>query len=173
MEIVYHAASSLDGFIATEDGGVDWLTPFQESGEDLGFDEFFAGVDSLVMGSRTYEFMLEHPPWLAPDKPSFVFTRRELEIADPSVTLTPESPMQVVTQLEKRGLKRTWLMGGGQLATTFRKAGLISEYRIAIIPVILGGGIPLFAPGAKLDELQLTDTQSFASGIVQLTHINR
>lgn len=62
MDIVYDAASSLDGIVATEDGGGDWLTHFQESGEDLGFSEFFAGIDSLVMGSRTYEFMLEHPP---------------------------------------------------------------------------------------------------------------
>ena len=172
MEIIYHAASSLDGFIATEDGGVDWLTPFQESGEDLGFNKFFASVDSLLIGSRTYEFMLDHPPWLAPDKPSVVFTKRQLPLAASNVTLSQQTPSEVVTGLEQRGLKRAWLMGGGQLATAFRKEGLISEYRIAMIPVILGGGIPLFAPGAEFAELQLTDSQSFACGIVQLTHVN-
>lgn len=174
MDVIYHAACSLDGFIATEHGTVDWLTPFQESGDDHGFTEFFASVDSLLMGSHTYEFMLEHPPWLAPDKPSLVFTSRDLPSADESVEFTNQTPREALAGFRSRGLKRTWLMGGGQLATALRKDGLITEYRIALVPVILGAGIPLFARSPQLDqfdELQLTDTKIHSSGIVQLTHV--
>ena len=92
LEIIYYVASSLDGYIATADGGVDWLEEYQGAGEDYGFREIYGTFDAIVMGSHTYEFALAHPPWQAPDKPSWVFTRRELPIAHPSVTLTDEDP---------------------------------------------------------------------------------
>ena len=85
-DVVYYVASSLDGYIATTEGGVEWLDPFQGKGDDHGFFEFYASCDGLLMGSRTYEFSLKHPPWRSPHKPSRVFTRRELPIAHPSVT---------------------------------------------------------------------------------------
>jgi dihydrofolate reductase len=169
-DVVYYVACSLDGFIATPDGGVDWLTPFQETGDDHGFTEFYSNVDALLMGSRTYEFALAHPPWMAPDKASWVFTTRNLEIADPSITLTSDEPAVVLLELNKLGIKRAWLMGGGTLAASFRNAGLITEYMIAIVPVILGDGIPLFKRKPKLDALDLVDTKTYPSGIVMLTY---
>ncbi len=168
--VLYYVACSLDGYIATTDGGVDWLEPFQAGGEDYGFAEFYSSVDALVMGSRTYEFILEHGPWQAPDKPSWVFTRRDLPIAHPSVTLTSEDPAQVIGAIGARGLKRVWLMGGGRLAASFRTRGLISRYIIAVVPVILGGGIPIFAAAAGQDSLKLIELKPYPSGLVQLTY---
>ena len=169
-EVVYYVASSLDGYIATPDGGVDWLTPFQAGGEDYGFADFYRSVDALVMGSRTYEVSLQLGPWQAPDKPSWVFTRRELPIAHPSVTLTSKEPAPLLRELEEKGLKRVWLMGGGQLAAAFQADRLISHYIIAIIPVVLGGGIPLFGEASRRDSLTLSEVKSFPSGIVLLSY---
>ncbi len=170
MSVTYYAACTLDGFIATPDGGVDWLTPFQESGDDYGFTEFFAKTDSLVMGSTTYEFMLGHPPWMAPDKPSWVFTKRDLELAAPNITLTADDPSKVMEAIRDEKLANTWLVGGGRLAESFRAQALISDYVISMVPLLLGDGIPLFAGGSTLEQLKLVKSESYPSGIVQLSY---
>ncbi len=169
-DVIYYVACSLDGYIATSDGRVDWLEPFQTGGEDYGFAEFYSSVDALVMGSGTYEFALEHGPWQSPDKPSWVFTQRELPVAHPSVTLTSDDPATVIESFAARGLKRVWLMGGGQLAASFRSSGLISRYIIAVVPIILGTGIPLFATAAGQDTLRLIEAKPYPNGLVQLSY---
>jgi len=171
MEIVYYVAASLDGYIATAEGGVDWLDPFG-AGEDHGAADFYTSIDSIVMGSGTYAFALGHTPWMAPDRPSWVFTRRTLELAHPNVTLTDDDPPTVAETLQARGLARAWLLGGGKLATSFREHDLITEYIVSVIPVVLGGGIPLFAAGGELESLQLQESRSFASGIVQSRYLS-
>ena len=72
--------------------------------------------------------------------------------------------------MRARGLKRVWLMGGGKLAASFRMDGLITSYMIAVIPIVLGSGIPLFASSSRQDELRLTHTNAYKSGIVQLCY---
>src|SRR5437762_1384252 len=170
-EIVYYVASSLDGYIATPDGGVDWLTQFHTAGEDHGAGELQASVDALLLGSHTYEFALRLGQWPSPDKPSWVFTHRDLRVLHPSITLTSQTPAEVVGLLGSRGVRRAWLMGGGQLAASFHSAGLISRYIISIFPVLLGSGIPLFTPHSSgEDSLRLIEAKPFASGIVQLAY---
>ncbi len=170
VDVVYYVACSLDGYIATTDGGVEWLAAFQGPGEDYGFAEFNKSVEALLMGSHTYEFALTQPAWPAPDTPSWVFTKRSLSIAHPSVTLTSDDPSAVVAELESRGLRRAWLMGGAALAGSFQSRRLISEYLISVMPVVLGEGIPLFTGTAHLHALELTGTKHYASGIVQLSY---
>jgi dihydrofolate reductase len=170
MEVIYYAASSLDGYIATADGGVDWLDPYQGGEEDYGYAEFYASVEALLLGSRTYEVSLRMGEWQAPDTPSWVFTHRELPIAHPSVSLTSADPADVVATLRESGLKRAWLMGGGELAASFRSAGLITRYMIFVVPIVLGGGVPLFADAAERSPLSLIHAKPYSSGLVQLDY---
>ncbi len=88
IEVVYYVASSLDGYIATPDGGVEWLGTFQNSGDDHSCADFYRSVDGVVMGSRTYEVALRLVPWPAYDEPSWVMTSRRLPTAHRSVTCT-------------------------------------------------------------------------------------
>ena len=169
-EVLYYVACSVDGYIATADGEVDWLTPFMSEGDDHGFTAFYSSVDAIVMGSHTYEFALRNLPWRSPDRPSWVFTHRSLDTAHPSVTLTSEEPEQVIRSLHARGLKRVWLMGGGELAASFRTRGLITHYIIAVVPVLLGNGIPLFGNHTGRKRLKLVEAKPFPSGIVQLNY---
>ena len=170
-EVVYYVASSLDGYIATSDGSVDWLKPFQAWGEDHGATELNASVDALLLGSHTYEFALQLGQWPAPDKPSWVFTRRDLKVLHPSITLTRQSPAEVVALLASRGHRRAWLMGGGKLAASFHAEHLISHYMISVLPILLGSGVPMLAPhGSAPDTLRLVSSTPFKSGIVQLTY---
>jgi dihydrofolate reductase len=178
-EVVYNASTSLDGYIATKDGGVEWLDAFRGSGRrggGDGFAELYASFDGLLLGSRTYDLALKLGYWPAPDKPSWVFTRRDLPVLHRSITLTPEDPSELVPALGDRGLKRLWLMGGGQLATSFRERDLITGYIIRVVPILLGEGIPLFAATStqtpKRDLLQLVEAKSDpgAGGALQLIY---
>jgi dihydrofolate reductase len=106
MDIIYYAAASLDGYIATADGGVEWLDAYDGEEGDYGFADFYASVDALVMGSKTYEFALAQPEWMAPDRPSWVFTRRDLRQAHPSVHLTAEDPADVADSRQRHSSLR-------------------------------------------------------------------
>jgi dihydrofolate reductase len=171
VEVVYYVASSLDGYIATADGRVDWLNRFHTSGENHGAGELHASIDALLLGSHTYEFALQLGDWPSPDKPSWVFTKRALRVLHPSITLTSQSPTEVVRHLDARGFRRAWLMGGGKLASSFHTDGLISRYIISVFPVLLGSGIPFLSPhSCPEDALRLVAAKPFKSGIVQLTY---
>jgi len=169
IEIIYSVATSLDGYIATSDGGVDWLSRFHARGHGAG--DLEASVDALLLGSHTYEFALKLGSWPAPSKPSCVFTKRDLQILHPSITLTSQAPREVAELLAARSMRRAWLMGGGKLAASFHVEGLISRYIISILPILLGAGVQLFAPHlSQPHTLRLVSTKSFKSGIVQLTY---
>ena len=171
LEIVYYVACSLDGYIATVDGGVEWLSLVRISDEEHGDWKVHASIDALLLGSRTYEFALKLGQWPSPDKPAWVFTKRDLRVLHPSITLTSHSPSEVLDDLTKRGFRKAWLMGGGKLAASFHASGLISEYVISVFPVLLGSGIPLLAPhSCAQDTLSLVTAKPFKSGIVQLTY---
>ncbi len=170
-EIVYYVAASLDGYIATPDGGVGWLSRFEGAGEDYGYAAFYASVNAILLGSRTYEQVLTFGSWPYPGLPCWVFSRRRIEGGPPEVTVTAQSPAEVVAELEARRLGRAWLVGGGKIAASFRAQGLISEYIISVIPVILGAGLPLFgAPGPE-ENLRLAETTPYRSGVVQLRYL--
>jgi dihydrofolate reductase len=105
LDIVYYVATSLDGYIATEDGGVDWLGRIGTAGEDHGAGDLQASVDALLLGSHTYEFALKLGQWPAPGTPSWVFTKRQLAVLHPSITLTSATPIEVVRRLAARGCR--------------------------------------------------------------------
>ena len=170
MDVIYYVATSLDGYIATPDGGVEWLMPFEKSGEDYGYAEFYASVDALLMGSATYEKALSFGDWPYGGKPCRVFSNRALTVPSPDVLMTDAAPKEVLNALSRSGCQRAWLVGGGALAASFRQQGLISEYIVSVIPVILGGGIPLFAPGGRPDNLNLLESKTYSTGVVQLRY---
>lgn len=171
IEIVYSVASSLDGYIATTDGSVDWLSRFHGTAEEHGAGGLESSVDALLLGSHTYEFALKLGHWPSPNKPSWVFTKRDLKVLHPSITLTSQNPREVTALLTARGMRRAWLMGGGKLAASFHGEGLISRYIISAFPILLGAGVPLFAPhSSQPDTLRLVSAKPFKSGIVQLTY---
>jgi dihydrofolate reductase len=159
LEVVYYVAASLDGFIATPDGGIDWLKPFEGSGEDYGYGEFYASVEAVLMGRKTYEQSLQFPEWPYAGKPYWVFSKE-----------TGNTPSTVVAEMKQRGIRRAWLVGGGKLAAAFRAEGFITEHIVSVIPVLLGSGIPLFDGPGPAEPLTLLSAKTFDSGIVQLRY---
>jgi dihydrofolate reductase len=170
VEIVYYVATSLDGFIATLDGGIDWLPRQDPEGEDFGYRAFYDSVDGLIMGRLTYDKIRRHAAWPYPRKPCWVFSHRPLESEPPEVIQTAQPLAELVAEMDRYKLKRIFLVGGGKLASQFQRQGLITEYDIGLVPVILGSGTPLFAGSAELEKLKLLDTRCFATGEVLMRY---
>jgi dihydrofolate reductase len=98
-DIIYYVATSLDGFIATPDGGVEWLDPFETADEDYGYSAFYASVEAMLLGSRTYEQLLTVGEWPYPGKPGWVFTKRSVGVSRPEVILTARSPREMIAEV--------------------------------------------------------------------------
>ena len=170
-KIIYYVATSLDSYIATPDGGVDWLSAYNTGEEDYGYSAFYQSIDALVEGSRTYEQALGFGEWPHPGKPCWVCTQRPFETKHPEVRFTPASPAEVVAELRRSNLRRVWLVGGARLAASFRAQGLIDEYIVSVIPTILGSGVALFGSPGPQENLTLVQCKSYPSGLVQLSYI--
>lgn len=167
-QVVYYVAVSLDGFIATADGGVEWLEPFQASGSDYGYDEFFSGVDALIMGSRTYEQTLTFGPSPYNGKRVLVLSARELQ-SSPGVEIADLGPGDAVELLATAGASKVWLVGGGELAGSFAREGLVDRYILSIMPVMLGSGVPLLGKRGAFGALKLEHIERF-DDVVQCTY---
>ena len=162
-------ALSLDGFVAREDGGVEWLDRYQTSGEDLGFDAFMASVDGLVMGRASFENVLTFGEWIY-TKPVVVVSRSLAESDIPEelrdrVRLSRETPENLMTQLDAEGWKRVYV-DGGKIVQSFLSAGLLQDLTLTRVPILLGNGIPLFGCLEEDIELEHIETTTFGSGLV-------
>ena len=171
VKVTYYVAASLDGFIATADGSVDWLEDVNSAGADYGYQAFYSSVDALVMGSKTCEQVMDFGDWPYAGKPSRVLSTRKLIVTSPDITVTSQSPSELMVELKAQGVGHVWLVGGSFTASEFRLRGLITDYIISVIPVIIGDGIPLFRPlDIENEPLTLTDEKSFHNGMVQLKY---
>jgi len=165
-KIVLYVATSLDGFIADCDGGVDWL--FTDG--DYGYSAFLDGIEALIMGRKTYEQVLSFGEWPYGDKVAYVYTRSVLQGEHPHVEFVSGDVTTFVADLRARCSKDIWLVGGAELAAAFRAQDLIDEYVLSVHPVLLGEGISLFEGTQPRVELRLKDAKSYPSGLVQLTY---
>jgi len=170
MLVSYYVAMSLDGFIAKPDGDIHWLSAVERPGEDYGYAAFYSTVEAVLIGRATYDLCLSFPEWPYTGKRTIVFSRDPALRRHEQAEITADDPRDVVARLEREGIQKAWLVGGGILATAFRELGLIDEYIVSVIPVVLGGGIPMLAPGGDLEPLRLQDAKSYPSGLVQLTY---
>ncbi len=163
-----NVAMSLDGFIATPDGGYDWI-PMDPT---IDFDALFAGFDTFVMGRKTFMAM-QQPGAMDPTagRDVVVFSRTLDPAAYPKVRITGEEPAGVVHELKTRTAgKDIWLFGGGQLFRTLLDAGIVDAVEVAVCPIMLSDGIPLLPPGVHSPRLTLTTHRVLPSGIVMLEY---
>ena len=152
MKITYAAATSRDGFIAQEDGDVSWLDEINIDPNETGLEEFFASIDGLVMGRKTYDFVYNYGSWPYEDKPTWICTHSDLQPLEGANLVVVADIDDVVSGAASRGIKHLWLVGGGVLASSFLSKGLITNLSISELPISLGSGIPLFA-NHKLEDI--------------------
>jgi len=164
-------ATSLDGFIAREDGALDWLPA--GGGEPHGYTEFMDTVDALVIGRKTFETVLGFDAWPYGTKPVIVLsaTLSELNAPDGAVCdLMCGTPDEISSRLAQSGMKHLYIDGGVTIQG-FLEAGLIQELTITRIPVLLGSGIPLFGLVSRDIRLDHVVTRAYASGMVQSKYV--
>ncbi len=163
-------ATSLDGYIAGPGDDLHWLDAYAGAGEDTGYEAFMASVDGLIMGRRTFETVLGFGDW--PYQKPVVVLSRSLSAADlpaslgDKIILSARAPAEVLDDVGALGWRRAYV-DGGAVISAFLKAGLIQEMVITRVPMILGGGIPLFSGGEGPRPLRHLDTRAFPSGLVQ------
>lgn len=179
MKTQYYTATSLDGFIATEDDSLDWLFPLGDVG-DTGYPAFIAGVGALAMGASTYEWMLRHAdtvqaqtgsPWPY-TQPTWVFTHRRLPAiaqADLRFVQGDVRPVHDAMQAAAGG-RNLWVVGGGDLAGQFLDAGRLDELIVQVASVTLGRGKPLLPRRRTAPPLRLLSARTIGSGFAELRY---
>jgi dihydrofolate reductase len=175
-EVILYIASSLDGYIARPDGAVDWLdevaAPEDGPEEDFGYEEFFSGVGTVLMGRTTYEqiltFDVDYP---YSGRAGYVFSRTRAGGRDENVEFVDGADIpQFIAHLKATSDRHIWLIGGGLLIQEFLRLDLVDRIIITVMPVILGEGILLFPPSTPQRDLLLVESRSYSSGMVQLTY---
>ncbi len=166
-----YVAVSLDGYIAGENDDLAWLNPPEGTppGEDFGFKDFFASVDVVIMGRRTYEAVMGFENWPYPDKRVIVLAHQPFNIP-PHLTANIErmsgDPDEILDALEKQGVRHAYV-DGGLTIQAFLVLGLIKEITLTHIPVVLGAGVPLFGAANQPLHAQHIETITFKNGYVQ------
>lgn len=167
-KVVLYIASSLDGYIASENGNLDFLSMVESPGEDYGYNDFIATVDTVIMGRKTYDkvlsFGIDFPHR---DKKCYVLSRTKTG-RDENVEFVAGNIAGLIANIRKTGGNDIFIDGGAELVFELMKQNLIDRFIISIIPVLLGAGIPLFKPGTQKQKLQLAASRAFSSGLVQL-----
>ncbi len=165
-QLILYIATSLDGYIARSSGAVDWLFTDQ----DYGYDDFYDSVDRLLMGRNTYEQIQSWGDYPYPEKQGFVFSKTIQQEQDKNVTFVVGDLVSFVKDLKSQDGKDIWLVGGAAIAKTCLENHLIDKFILSIHPIILGEGIPLFPPPLPTLNLKLEHSQTFDTGLVQLTY---
>lgn len=179
MKTQYYTATSLDGFIATEDDSLDWLFPLGDV-NDTGYPAFIAEVGALAMGSSTYEWMLRHAETVAAPtgsswpytQPTWVFSSRTLpQVAGADLRFVRGDVRPVHAAMRAAaGAKNLWVVGGGDLAGQFYDAGLLDEVIVQVGSVTLGKGKPLFPRRVTNPPLALASVRQVGAGFAELRY---
>ncbi len=168
-------ATSLDGFIADRNGGIDWLHSIPNpDNNDMGYTEFNKKIDALVMGRTTFETVLGFDIDWPYDKPVFVLSNKLKEIPDThkgKAFLVKGTLTEILDQIHEKGLNRLYIDGGTTIRN-FLKENLIDEMVLTTIPILLGGGSSLFTELPNELKFELNGTKTYLNQIVQ-THYKR
>lgn len=163
----YAVAVSLDGYIAGADGGYDWII----TDPDIDFEEIFSEFDTLLMGRRTFEIVAKQGDGTYPGMNTVVVSKTLQQSDHPNVTIVSENVAEAVKELKAQPGKDIWLFGGGELFRTLLDAGVVDGVGAAIMPVVVGGGVPFLPAPAKQTKLKLTKHRLYPkSGIMSLEY---
>jgi dihydrofolate reductase len=159
-------AASLDGYIAGPNGEADWIIMDPE----IDFRALFKQFDTFLLGRRTFETMASAGQGATPGMRTFVISRTLRQLDHRGVTILGEGWEKTVAALREEAGKDIWLFGGGSLFRSLLDAGLVDTVETAIMPVFVGGGIPMLPSPAKRTRLQLAGHKIYGSGIVSLEY---
>lgn len=169
-------ATSLDGFIADKNGGIDWLHSVPNPDNiDMGYEDFLTEIDAIIMGRNSFETILGFDIEWPYEKPVFVLSTTLSEVPENlagSVFLVNGPLQNVLRNLHDRGLDRLYI-DGGKTIQSFLKEDLIDEMILTTIPVVLGAGIPLFSELTGSLDFQCKKSEIYLDAVVQNTYVRQ
>jgi dihydrofolate reductase len=171
MDLSVYIGISVDGFIATTEGSVDWLMEQEEArpDEDLGFESFLASCDCMIMGRKTLDQVVSFGEWVYEGKRVIVLSntlKKAPSLVQGKIKIYNGELGYLLDQLEDEGVKRIYVDGGTTIQS-FLKMSRITDLTITRVPLLLGDGIPLFANIEKSIPLKHVRTDTFSNGFVQ------
>lgn len=168
-KVIVFICMSLDGFLATEEDGLEWLSRVEKEGEDYGHAEFTTGVDTYIVGRRTYDIVKAIPGYDPADKyeQCYVITRQNLP-DHKNISFYNGDTKELIARLKAEPGKNIYCDGGGQIVQLLMQDDLIDEYIVSVIPIVLGNGKRLFLGNTPTIDLKLVDTQQYETGLVKL-----
>lgn len=170
MSNIVFIATSLDGYIADEQGGIDWLHAIPDPEKtDMGFDSLMTRIDGLVMGRNTFEKVLSFGIDWPYSKPVFLLSTSLTSVPsgyEDKVTIVNGSINEIVTRLNADGYKQLYI-DGGKTIQSFLNSDLIDEMVITTVPLLIGGGIPLFGSLASPLEFRCKSSTAYNNGFTQ------
>ncbi len=173
-KVILYIAVSLDGYIANKSNSVNWLCGDGSDNDNFGtYNEFLKNIDTVIMGYKTYNQIvtdLSPEKWVYDNFKSYVITSRDLE-SNEKITFTNEL-VDLIRKLKLMEGKNIWICGGATIVNQLIKEELIDEYRIAVIPTLLGGGVKLFNEFDKEIKLKHISTVHY-NGINELMYCRR
>lgn len=174
--IILYIATSIDGYIATPDGGVEWLDEIPNPNKtDHGYNALLDSIDTVLMGGRTYHEIIGFGvEWPYKNKITYVVSRRNSNVTpNEDVYFITEDIVSKISELKNETGKDIWLVGGGELTTILLNANLIDEMQLCIAPIILGQGIPLFPNKPKESLWTLKDNKTYDTGMITATYTRK
>jgi dihydrofolate reductase len=170
VKITYYVGTSLDAYIARADGDVSWLDDLGIPLEETGFAEFYATVDGIIMGRKTWEQIAGFGDWPYDDRPTWVVSGSEVDPIAGAVLKDERDLEQAVAAARTAGVQHLWLVGGGQLAAGVINAGLLTDIIVTQLPVILGHGIALFSGVHELTSIKMSSCMTNTAGFAVLSY---
>lgn len=167
-KVILYIAMSLDGYIAKPNDDLGFLSIVAQEGEDYGYANFINTVDTVIMGRKTYEWVMKQvPEFPHADKNTYIITRTARRTTGKTQFYTGKL-RELIIQLKSESGKNIFCDGGAEIVNELLKDNLIDEFIISVIPVMVGNGIRLFKDGRPEQQLTLVSTKQFDKGLVQL-----
>ena len=167
-KVILYIAMSLDGFIATENNELDWLSIVESPNEDYGYEKFIQSVDTVIMGRKTYDKVLSFGVEFPHKGRKCCVISRTRDGVDENVEYYSGDIKNLIEDLKNIEGNNLFIDGGAEIVNELLKLNMIDEFIISIIPIFLGSGIRLFKDGRLRQRLNLKSTKEFKSGLVQL-----
>jgi dihydrofolate reductase len=167
-KLIVYIAMSLDGYIAKPNDDLSFLSLVQMEGEDYGYEKFINTVDTVIMGRKTYDWVMKQVPRFPhEDKETYIISR-QLKQGLGNVQYYSGNIKELVDRLKSQSGKNIFVDGGAEIVNLLLQDLLVDEWIISVIPIMLGTGVRLFKDGRPEQKLKLVHTSQFKSGLVQL-----
>lgn len=167
-KLILYIACSLDGYIAKPNDNLDFLNIVQREGEDYGYGEFIASVDTVILGRKTYDWVVGHGYGFPhADKESYIITRQS-KPSEGNLIFYNGDLRKLLFDLKSKSGKNIFCDGGAEIVNLLLRDKLFDELIVSIIPILVGDGVKLFKDNRPEQELELVSVKNFDSGLVQL-----